>query len=382
MGLLRLLLSLGVVRAHTVFFTPAFFIQGGVAVIFFYIISGFYMSLIIKESYSKLGDKWEWTFLFNRALRLFPPYWLVLIVSVVVMPLMGTPTIFTTSLHLTPLEHALALFSNTFIVGLDVLVSGGLLHWHDSPGGIPLSWQAFVVFPAWTVAVELYFYVFAAFFIMRDRRTAYFALAIGAFIRIWFVLVNGKMLGFSKHGIGYAGDPWGYHYFGSDLIFFMLGYVAYEIYTDLKSRVEKDPGFIVPIRVAAIALGACLLVECFAFDGYQHIWDYESNEIWATIPFLVLFIPAIFMVTKRSKIDNFIALYSYPIYLCHVMATYIAEKLLHFPENKWTTLFSIFLFSSLIVFAVEIPVDRLRHRFTFERVRDVPENANALITSG
>lgn len=56
MGVVRTLLALGVVRDHVPFFQYPFLIKGGFAVILFYVISGFYMAMIIKESYSKLGN--------------------------------------------------------------------------------------------------------------------------------------------------------------------------------------------------------------------------------------------------------------------------------------------------------------------------------------
>ena len=50
MGLLRLLLALAVVGAHSGF---AFILEGREAVTLFFIISGFYMALILNESYTR-----------------------------------------------------------------------------------------------------------------------------------------------------------------------------------------------------------------------------------------------------------------------------------------------------------------------------------------
>ena len=58
MGTLRLLLALSVVHAHFSLIESPFFIQAGLAVIFFYMISGFYMTMIITEKYKLLGDGW------------------------------------------------------------------------------------------------------------------------------------------------------------------------------------------------------------------------------------------------------------------------------------------------------------------------------------
>jgi peptidoglycan/LPS O-acetylase OafA/YrhL len=366
MGLLRMLLALGVVRGHRPFFDWFFLVEGGVAVIFFYIISGFYMSMVIRENYSKLGKGWEKLFLLNRALRLYPAYWVVLVFSIIMMAVFGTPTLFTSQLGLTGFERGLGIFCNTFIVGLDVLVSGGTLNWHDGHGGLVLSWQMFPVFIGWTVAVELTFYVLAAFFIMRDRRIAMFALALGIYIRVWFLLINGKDLGFSVHGIGYSNYPWGYHFFGTDLIFFMFGYLAYEMYLILNERLNKDPAFIKKIWAMVGVLTAILLGECYAFQGFQTIWDFNDHRLWAAIPFFVLLVAPLFIVTKRSRIDEFLGLFSYPIYLCHVIATDVGTNIFHMPSNKYTTAICILVASLILIFAVEKPIDAYRHRLTLK----------------
>lgn len=365
MGLLRLFLALGVVRDHRTFFEAFFLVKGGVAVVFFYIISGFYMSLVIKEKYSKLGTGWEKKFLLSRALRLFPVYWVVLLFSIVVMPLMGSPTVFTSGLGLTGFERGLAIFSDTFIVGLDILLSGGLLHWHPGPGGLIPTWPIYPVMTGWTVAVEITFYVLAAFFIMRNRRSAIFALAIGLYLRVWFLLVNGRDLGFSRDGLGYSNLPWGYHFFGVDLIFFMFGYVAYEMYVNLNERLKRDPTFIKTIHWIVAILAAILLGMCYAFDGFQTIHDYNDHRLWAAIPFFVLLVPPLFIATKKLAFDDFLGTFSYPIYLCHVVAPDVATAFFGLPANNpWTTLVSVSTMSTALVFFIEKPMDVIRHRLT------------------
>lgn len=365
MGLLRLLLALGVVRDHRAFFDAFFLVKGGVAVIFFYVISGFYMTLVIRENYSKLGQGWQKTFLWNRALRLFPAYWAVLLFSIVAMALWSTPTIYTAQLGMTGVERALTILANTCIIGLDVLVSGASLHWHTGPGGIVPSWQVFPVFVGWTVAVELTFYVCAAFFIVMNRRVALFAIALGLYFRVWFALINGKDLGISQNGIGYSNTPWGYHFFGVDLIFFMLGYIGYEMYVWLNDHLKRNPGFIKSLRWAATVLVAILIIEAWAFHGWEQIADYNDRQIWAALPFFTALVPVLFILTKRSAWDNFIGQYSYPIYLCHVIATDAATKFFGLPaNNQFTTLASIAVAGSLLVFGIDIPIDNFRHRLT------------------
>jgi peptidoglycan/LPS O-acetylase OafA/YrhL len=78
MGIIRLLLALSVVAAHTTSFFGVHLVGGKVAVQAFYIISGFYMSLILNEKY--LGKTGSYKlFITNRFLRIFPIFWTVLV---------------------------------------------------------------------------------------------------------------------------------------------------------------------------------------------------------------------------------------------------------------------------------------------------------------
>src|SRR3954451_14766869 len=76
MGSLRLYLALSVVLAH--FGIPLGFPTSDVAVQSFFVISGFYMALVLNEKY---GPGCYWLFISNRLLRLWPTYAVVLVLS-------------------------------------------------------------------------------------------------------------------------------------------------------------------------------------------------------------------------------------------------------------------------------------------------------------
>ena len=72
MGVIRILLAISVVIAHS---TPLFglsFVGGRYAVQCFYMVSGFYMALVLNEKY--LGPGSYRVFISARLLRLFPVY--------------------------------------------------------------------------------------------------------------------------------------------------------------------------------------------------------------------------------------------------------------------------------------------------------------------
>ena len=80
MGTIRFLLAFSVVFAH-INLDSEFFNNGSDAVQLFFIVSGFYMFMVLKEKYIKL-NKAYWYFISNRFLRLYPMYLLVLILTI------------------------------------------------------------------------------------------------------------------------------------------------------------------------------------------------------------------------------------------------------------------------------------------------------------
>lgn len=75
MGIIRFLLAIAVVFAHTGHEQYMQMVGGKLAVELFYIFSGFYMALILTEKY--VGLKMYKVFITNRMLKLYPIYWVV-----------------------------------------------------------------------------------------------------------------------------------------------------------------------------------------------------------------------------------------------------------------------------------------------------------------
>jgi peptidoglycan/LPS O-acetylase OafA/YrhL len=76
-GLLRILLAISVFCAHSRPLGSLRWLSGDLAVESFFVISGFYMQLILSTKYTKerLGNTWVWQFYKARYLRLLPVYW-------------------------------------------------------------------------------------------------------------------------------------------------------------------------------------------------------------------------------------------------------------------------------------------------------------------
>src|SRR5207244_9586528 len=94
----------------------------------FFIISGFYMALILNTKYTGPGS--YWLFLSNRFLRLFPAYWCVLAATFLTVLVLGWST---SQGPLSAYRHPLSPFAflflattNIFILGQDVVMFLGV----------------------------------------------------------------------------------------------------------------------------------------------------------------------------------------------------------------------------------------------------------------
>lgn len=83
LGIFRYVLALGVVAGHL--WSAEFLFAGFYAVFCFYLVSGYLMSLVLNQVYTKYEDAPK--YLANRALRIFPPYLATLALTAVAVAL-------------------------------------------------------------------------------------------------------------------------------------------------------------------------------------------------------------------------------------------------------------------------------------------------------
>ena len=124
-GLLRTLFAIAVVLGHATDAASSGvkLLNGVIAVQSFYIISGFYMAMILSERYK---DK-LYFFYTNRILRLYPIYWVVLLLSVVLAYVFHFgPFAMYEYYHLTPFTSFFLSLSNIFMLGQDIVMFLGI----------------------------------------------------------------------------------------------------------------------------------------------------------------------------------------------------------------------------------------------------------------
>ncbi len=317
MGLLRVYLALCVITAHSAPALPWQLHDPVQAVEIFYVISGFYMALILSNGYPAPGR-----FYISRFLRIFPAYWIVLFcvcISSVVMKLVSGSWLFLTPFVDHPLARngaagfLFALSSNLTLFGQDWVMflqhdagtSFGFTHdfWLNRS---PL-WQYLLVPQCWSIGVELSFYLVVPYL----RHLSAYALAVCIALGLAFRWIVSQRLGLFQ-------DPWDYRFFPFELPIFMLGMLGYHLYARFASRFNVTwlVDGIGRYLCAVAVLLALLRVHALAVDRLASRLEYHL-AVLLTYPFWAVILVVLFMIFRRQPYDRFIGELSYPIYLVH-----------------------------------------------------------------
>jgi peptidoglycan/LPS O-acetylase OafA/YrhL len=289
LGAIRLFLACGVVFAHVnrgvlghVGLTADNLwwlnIVGGRAVIFFYIVSGFLISYALHEKYQSTAAG-TLAFFHSRFLRIFPLWWALLVVCLVInIPPWPGPN------SLLVLAPATVLFGTDWIVPF---WSYPVRYWEIFPSQLSVGW---------TLGAELTFYLIAPW-VLRSKKVAIALLLMSISVRaaVAFTLpIEPDKL--------YVG--WSYFFFPATLMFFLLGHFAHMLFRSL------------PLG-ALISIAALVLAGLFSLLDPPISVDRPSSYL-SCLCFAAA-LPGIFAVTKDGRIFNFLGDLTYPLYLTHSM---------------------------------------------------------------
>lgn len=309
MGLIRLLLAISVVIAHSSSIFGFSLVGGQVAVQAFYIISGFYMSLILNEKYIGINNSYK-LFITNRLLRLYPIYWIVLLLTIIFSlaliiytkgDKLGDFEIYSNYFNkISILSFIFLIFTNLFLflqdtvmfLGLNI-TNGSLFFTTDYTSTSPMLYQFLFIPQAWTIGIEIAFYLIAPFLVRKKLKFVLLLISLSILLRI-ILSYNGLMA-----------DPWSYRFFPTELVFFLLGIVAYRLYKKFENA---------PIKSSYLVTNFGVII-CFTL-----LYSFWISE-WKYYIYLFLFfisLPFIFILTKKWKRDSFIGELSYPIYISHL----------------------------------------------------------------
>lgn len=356
MGLLRVLLSIAVLVSHSENLLFLRMPAGSMAVEAFFIISGFYMSLIITDKYSLLKNSY-WLFISNRFLRLFPAYWVIALFTIVVSIIVGAYS--NDHLILEPYfeqVHSLNIFSilflfltNTIIFFQDVVMylglnaSGALQFVKNFNETDPKLWNFLIVPQAWSIGIELVFYLLAPFFFKLKN----YQLAICFFLSVAIKLsILNSSLNF---------DPWNHRFMPAEVCYFIAGIFMHRYYQFIK-RYDINK------KLLFIPFGVMIMVTAF----FQYIPS-PTNDIRFNfyLTLLIICMPFIFLLTRKSKLDQWLGEFTYPLYLIHFFVIeFITKIFIAYNFNNSflseTSLLISLLLSYIIFTYVSKPIEKIR----------------------
>lgn len=345
MGLFRLVLAFCVVLSHGLNI-PIPAAGADIAVQTFYIVSGFYMGLVLTEKYSRFSSYFT-----NRLLRLYPAYFVVLAATLahsLLRWLIGRsaaqPGLLQYETHFEPLDWP----AQAYVVGTNLLLWGQdlALFLELADGGRSLSFttnfmnstpavEKFLLVPqAWSLSIELAFYLLAPWLVLRSTRALAGLVAATVILRLLLVAA------------GLSFDPWTYRFFPVEIGSFVAGIL---IYRSMKHRTSSVP----TQRVAVAGLVAAALT----LSLFPHHWVvrvvFYAYCAWA--------LPLAFTLTRQNSLDRYLGELSYPVYLSHLLV--ISVALYSGWSGTWLAVLMVVMVASASVLlheAVQKPVDRYR----------------------
>ena len=311
------------------------------------------MSLILTTKYE--GRERLWLFYSNRALRLFPVYWALLLIFALlaltrfdVWPLSQIAIAARNPLSLATDGTTPSLWAaipNLTFVGSDVfrvlmvdLQSMTLVPWTRGlvEGATHRGAYQYLVAPhIWSLGVEIIFYAIAPFAVR---------LSTGRMILLLMALCA---LQFSIHWMANGRLGWFHLLAPYCLCYFVTGMVAHRVWP----RVEG--------HVGTFARQA-LMVLPFLLWAFWQVIPMSGATTWVLWLLFAAALPCLFQATKNSRLDARISAYSYPVYLCHTLFTWPMLRL-----GEWAGIAALALsvgLSWLLIRFIDEPVEAWRQR--------------------
>jgi peptidoglycan/LPS O-acetylase OafA/YrhL len=322
MGALRLYLAICVAVTHYApAWRPNWIAFSFVAVLLFYLVSGFYMSLILTEQYRDRTG----AFFLNRALRLYPPYFVALAGMVVLTNYGMIPN----QVHFFNADHLLWIF-NQITVFPHVI-------WRNLTG--TMADGGIMMAQFYTVGLEMIFYALAPLLVRLRTRTLLLMLPVAL------------ALHFLPEYLGLPRREWQYDFFPSLLVFFLLGCLSYRLYVYVRHvNLPRWLGY-------AVAPAILLLVLLNSSSDWT-----DAPAPWAIYAGVTLGIPFLFRLTKNSKADKLFGNFAYPLYLVHNLAIWSGQASFAAGTRfEWLAVAALMaIMSAALWYFVDRPIDRKR----------------------
>jgi peptidoglycan/LPS O-acetylase OafA/YrhL len=311
MGTLRLLLALSVVLYHSGPFllSGTHFVGGVLAVESFFVISGFYMALVLERRYRGRTRDFYW----NRLVRLFPLYWAVWLLYFAAGEIEPSIDRFAALAAINPSCGTVALvwLANGLLVGSDwlLLLSTGAdgLYFTGSFLEEPIWLFRFHYIPqAWSLPIELAFYAVAPWLVHSPRRLL--ALGLLSLVAKYATLAQ----------IGPV-DPWYYRFAPFELWLFCLGALVWHAMQRAATCRFARYRWPMLITVVVGTIG-------FEWLSSSPIHSITSLSYVLYLLMLCVALPILFQGYASSRVDRWLGELSYPIYLSHLLVVGVVTQ--------------------------------------------------------
>ncbi len=340
MGLIRLFLAIAVVLAHNGIQVAG--IDGSLSVSAFFIISGFYMALVLNEKYQDNIAG----FYGARFLRLWPSYIIVFgAVLIFIAPM--TPSIYaSTGAAIATWASAITMFFYNVLWWFGVDAATGKIVFYaaqrvstDGPAFVNATHMEHM----WSVGIEITFYIVAPFLARKPKAIL---ISLGMAFLLHLAIMSDLYPLFPLQGRSATNFFW----------LFLLGMAAYWASVEFNptiSKVKLNPQW---ISLAGVVLTAFVIAGLQKYDRNQYI-SAGLFVIFATSLILV------FQATRLSRIDQAIGNLSYPIYLVHwpIVSILIIN---HRSSWMWSLLIAgiSLVCAAILYFCVDQQVEKFRRR--------------------
>lgn len=357
MGLIRIVLALAVLIGHLEVSGVSILIPGNIAVELFFIISGYYMAMVMgSKVYENKSKTNVLAFYKSRFFRLYPTFLTVSAFTFLYFylvwwmlgkkPINGTDEIYAlTGIGL----KALAFFSNVTMFGQDlfglfhVLPTGEIKMFYARNTGMTGDGALWlgnlrIIGQAWSIGTEIWFYILVPF--LSKLKVKYLIVAaVSSFLLKMFFEIE----------LNYET----YFFFPCQMYLFLIGMLAF--YFNTGKKLNKN---------LAILLLGLVLLSFFLYPMFSNLYFRSFLYI-----FFFFSIDFCFKLTKSNQIDRVIGNLSYPIYLVHMLVFSFLHNLLNYFQLKWSFVFSLssialsIIAALLIYYLIEVPFDKFRSRY-------------------